>query len=302
MSFASAAAAEVVGRDRELATLAEFLADPPTLPPVLLLDGEAGIGKTTLWEHALASAQPTHRVLAARPLDVEARISFATVGDLLEGTLDELEAELPPPQRRALEVALLHADPDGPPPSPQAIAFAFLSALRVLGRDRTVLVAIDDVQWLDRPSASALVYAARRLDADAIRFLLARRADDVDSELDLERAIGHDRLHLVALGPLSRGAIQHVVREQLGLVLTRPVLNRLHAGSGANPFYAVELARATVPPDGRIEPDAPIRIPDRLSGLVDARLASLPGDTELALQVAALTAAPTVANVMRLRL
>lgn len=92
----------IVGRDGVLTTLARFVESGE--PKVLLLDGDPGIGKTTLWEWTVRRAADSHRLLSARPLEVEAEMSFAAVADLLAGTAAELEAELPPPQWRALEL------------------------------------------------------------------------------------------------------------------------------------------------------------------------------------------------------
>ena len=125
----------IVGREGELDAIRSFLTGGDARSKVLLLEGVAGIGKTTLWEAATAAAGDIgFRVLSARPLEVETRISFAAAGDLLAGVLDEVASELPDPQRRALEVALALRDADGVPPAPEAIAFAFLKALRLLAR------------------------------------------------------------------------------------------------------------------------------------------------------------------------
>src|SRR5262249_44808195 len=80
----------------------------------LVLEGAAGIGKTTVWAAGAAlAAGRGYTVLSCRPAESEARLSFAALGDLLGGVLEEAVAGLPPPQRRALEVALLLADPAG---------------------------------------------------------------------------------------------------------------------------------------------------------------------------------------------
>src|SRR3954470_1860441 len=118
----------VVGRERELEAIGSFLAGGAGRSRALLIAGEAGIGKTTIWEAALrGAAESEWRVLAARPLAAETRIPFAGAAALLAGAFAEVAAELPAPQRHALEGALLLREPDGPPPRPQALAFAFLS-------------------------------------------------------------------------------------------------------------------------------------------------------------------------------
>jgi hypothetical protein len=107
----------VVGRDREMAAVAAFLNAVSSGPCGLLLEGAAGIGKTTVWNAGVAwAAGRSYTVLLCRPAESEATLSFAALGDLLDGVHDRALAGLPPPQRRALEVALLMADPAGSPP------------------------------------------------------------------------------------------------------------------------------------------------------------------------------------------
>ena len=280
-----------VGRDRELQEISAFLRDEEGAL-VLLLEGEAGIGKTTVWKEAAASAVPRYRVLRARPVEIEGGISFAAVGDLIGGVLAEVQADLPFPQRRALERALVIAEHPGAPPEPEEIAFAFLSTLRALARTQRILIAVDDIQWLDQPSAAVLLFAARRIGDDAIRFVLAERTGS--SSVPLTRAISDSALQHVLLGPLTPGAIQHVLHEQLGVTLARPTLHLVHKTSGGNPFYALELARGWMQADGRVDAGEPPKVPASLTALVDERLAALQPETETALHVAALLADPTV--------
>jgi len=138
--------AGVVGRDRELAVVAAFLDAVPSGPCGLLLEGEAGIGKTTVWRAGVAwAAGRSYTVLSCRPVESEATLSFAALGDLLDGVLGEAFAGLPPPQRRALEVALLMEDPGGSPPEQRAVCVAFLAVIRHLSASGPVVLAIDDL-------------------------------------------------------------------------------------------------------------------------------------------------------------
>ncbi len=177
----------VVGREPEVALLEAFLRRDDASRALVLVGG-AGIGKTTLWETgvALAKAQGL-RVLSARPTDAEAQFSFGALVDLLDEVDTNTLKELPAPQRHALDVALLRAESTGEPPEPQTIAVGLLNALRALAARGPVLVAVDDVQWLDPSSAAALTFAARRLGDEAVAFLLSRRSGHPS---DLVQALG----------------------------------------------------------------------------------------------------------------
>src|SRR2546421_53504 len=133
----------VIGRDGELELLSDFLATGETEGLALLLQGEAGIGKTTIFNAALAEAE-THgyRTVSCRPAASETAFAFAALGDLLAPWIGETLPALPSAQRRALEVALLLREPGGEPSDLHTVAVAFLAALQALGRRRRILVAI----------------------------------------------------------------------------------------------------------------------------------------------------------------
>jgi DNA-binding CsgD family transcriptional regulator len=190
---------------------------------------------------------------------------------------------LPGPRRHALEVALLLAEPDERA-DPRTLPVAVRSALLALAEDAPVLLAVDDVQWLDPSSAAALAFAVRRLEGEPVRVLLARRVEEGVEPPELERALPGERTERVGVGPLSLGATQRLLQERLGRAFPRPVLVRVHEASGGNPFYAQELARAL---PGDVDPTRPLPVPVTLEGLVRARLAGLPEETREALAVAA---------------
>ena len=163
----------VVGREPLLARLAELwsLAGPDAV----VLVGHPGMGKTTLWEAAIRAGAGRRRVLSARPAEAEAPLSFSALIDLFAGVGDDELSDLPAPQRRALEAALLRTDPPEGGTALPVIHVGVLGALRALAAREPLLVAVDDVQWLDPPSAATLAFAARRTEGRGIRFLLARR-------------------------------------------------------------------------------------------------------------------------------
>jgi DNA-binding CsgD family transcriptional regulator len=284
---------QVVGREEEVGVLAEFLDSRGDLPGVLLLVGEPGIGKTTLWGRAIELAsERSYRVLSCRPSQAEAQLSFVALGDLLEPVLPSVLSALPGPQARALRVALLMEEAEGPAPNQHAIALAFLGALRALACDGPVTVAVDDIQWLDRSSAFVLEFALRRLRDEELAFLLALREEREPVPLELQRALAEERLRRVRVGPLSVGALHRLVSDRLDLVLPRPRLMRLREISGGNPLFALELGREVRRGAVRLEIGEPL--PQSLAALVSDRLAALPADTRTALLAASAASDPTL--------
>src|SRR5579872_5275986 len=115
----------VVGREAELSAVRRFLDATDDGFAILALEGDPGIGKTTVWLEATREAEAHgHTALTCRPGSSETRLSFAALGDLLAPVSSDALATLPGPQRRALEVALLRADADGPPPDRRTISVA----------------------------------------------------------------------------------------------------------------------------------------------------------------------------------
>src|SRR5262245_4506168 len=279
---------EIVGREEELGSLATFLEREPSGPAALVLEGEAGIGKSTLWLAGVDEARERgFRVLVSRPAETERSLAFAGLGDLLESALDDVVDELPPPRRRALEAALLVGE------SPEAadvraLGVAVRNALELLAAAGPLVVAVDDVQWLDRTTATTLTFALRRLESPVV-LLLARRMDGDPLASELERALTYGAVQRLPVGPLSVGAAQVLLRDRLGRVFARPTLLRIHETSGGNPFYALELARA-LPAD--IDPTRPLPVPETLDGLLRVRLAGLPQTTQDALVLVAALGSP----------
>ncbi|MBA3788704.1 MAG: AAA family ATPase, partial [Actinobacteria bacterium] len=287
---------ELIGRDDELAILADFVAGVDRLPGALVLEGEAGIGKTALWAAGVEAAEAAgYTVLAARPAEVETKIAHTVLRDLLGPSFAEVSPQLPAPQRQALEAALLLSDV-GVGADRGAIGVATLSVLRALASGRPVVVALDDAQWIDAPSTSALVFAVRRLDELPVALLLAVRSADLEADLPaLVAALPDDRVRRARVGPLSLGALHSLIRQRLGMTFPRPVLGRLHKTSGGNPFYALELARALGRRGGSADLGSELPLPRSLRALVEERLFALPEETRELLVHAAALAQPSVA-------
>jgi len=289
-------AEQIIGREPELASLAAFLDTAvDASAAALLLEGEAGIGKTTLWRAAVEDARDRgYRVLACRPAESEAKLSFAALGDMVEGVLDEALPVLPEPQRQALEIALLRAEGTSAPPKQRAVSLGVLGVLRALASSAPLLLAIDDAQWLDRSSARVLEFVLRRLVQSRSRILLSARANQLaESPLGLERAFPVERLQRLEIGPLSVGALGRLLRSRLDVSFPRPTLLQLHRAATGNPFFALELARAVARKEGQPAPGAPLPVPANVQALLGERLARLPEGVREALALVAALDQPT---------
>lgn len=281
---------DLIGRVEEGGAIARFLDQVPDGPVGLLITGEPGIGKTTLVHEAIRAAkQRSYRVLRARPAEAEADLSFAVLSDVVGGAFDEVGVALPPPQREALEVALLRRRADGPA-DPRTTASALLTVVTLLCGAMPVVIAIDDAQWLDRSSRRAVEFTVRRLPG-RVGVVLASRADaDPGSTLDLERSLGPERVAHLELGPWSVAALHHLIASRLGLRLPRPILVRVAEASNGNPFYALEISAAlargpALPRSGDLLP-----LPRTLHGLPGDRLDRLSAPArDLATAAAALS-------------
>ncbi len=288
----------VIGRERELSAVNAFIESIPSGPRALLLEGEAGIGKTTVWLEAVRSAEDRgYRVLQARPAESEARLSYASLADLVGGAFDETRAVLPAPQERALAAALLRVTTDEPADA-RTTATALVGVLTSLATERPMLVAIDDVQWLDPASERTLEFAARRLPPQLGLLVTRRTEGDEEAPLGLDRALAADRLERVVPSPLSLAALHHLVSGKLGTSFPRPTLARIAEASGGNPFFALEIARSLAGAADERAPDDPLPVPRSLQKLVGDRLGALSATAqEVVLAVASLSR-PTVATVV----
>jgi DNA-binding CsgD family transcriptional regulator len=286
----------ILGREEELAAIARFVNDDRSGPRALLLEGEAGIGKTTLWREGLRLAEDKGLVLESRASEVETRLSFTVLGDLLAPALAGALDELPAGQRGALEAALLLGPPARSRPDARAVSLAVLGVLRSLSADGPVTIAIDDVQWTDTPSARTLAFALRRLDDGSVSVLATKRvAPGLIDPLDLAGLpSGVDRL---SVGPISPGPLGRVLWQRLGRRFGPPLVKRIHEASGGNPFLAVEIGRALGPDEPNPRPGEPLPVPVDLWELLRRRLSVLSASTGNAVLIAAASALPTPALV-----
>jgi hypothetical protein len=282
----------IVGREEELSSIRRFLAELAAGPAACVLSGDPGIGKTVLWEIACDDARERPgRVLSWRGVEAEAMFAFAGLSELLAGVLEGVAPSLAAPRRRALEVALLLAEPNGQAPDAHAIGLALVDVLGALCQTGPVLVALDDVQWLDASSVAVLQVAMRRLREQPVGVLMTlREAPRSRMPFDLARSFSRQRItHLspTALGP---GALKRLFRERLGVELSGADLALIHETSGGNPFFALELARYGPPAQRR----AHVRVPDSLSVLLGERLHHLPDEIREVVFTTAVAGRPSV--------
>lgn len=287
--------ATIVGRDAEMAVVRRFLDDASGQWCALHLHGPAGIGKSTIWQAALSEAEELgFRVSRSRPTEAEATLPFSGLNDLFGDLLDAVQPELPEPQRRALEIALLRASVEGPRPEPLAISLAVMNLLRVATTARPLILAVDDAPWLDRSSATVLDFALRRLEREPIGLLVAQRTTGEGvASAPLVSALPAQRVRELRVEPLSLGGIDAVLAVALDVGLPHTTLSRIFRASGGNPFYAIEIARA-LQRRGGASGDGELHVPATLTGLVRDRLEALSPAAERTVAHAAALSQPSI--------
>jgi DNA-binding CsgD family transcriptional regulator len=241
----------------------------------LVIRGEAGIGKTALLEHLIASASDV-TVMRAVGVESEMELAYAGLHQLCGPMLDQLPS-LPAPQRHALEIVF--GVSVGGPPDRFLVGLAVLSLLSEAAEARPLLCVVDDAQWLDHSSALALAFVARRLDAEPVGLVFAAR--DPEDEL-------RDVPELV-VGGLGNGDARALLGSAVRLMLDERVLERLIGETHGNPLALLELPRGLTATQlaagfGMLEGRG---VPGRIEESFARRLGLLPQDTRRLLLVAA---------------
>jgi DNA-binding CsgD family transcriptional regulator len=291
---------ELIGRATEVEAVDRFLELAGTTLASLLIDGEAGIGKTAIWRAAIERAdQAGARVLRAAPAESERTLTLGGLTDLLATVTDAQLGFLPAVQRHALEIAILRAEPSGQLPDQRTLSVATATLLRALATERPLILAIDDAQWLDDGSAAVLAYAIRRLDDRAAGVLLAVRGEPPAPVIELTSGIPAERRERLHVGPLPLAALHQLFLARSGRSFPRLVLVRIEEASGGNPFYALEIARDLAQSGAAVTPGERLPIPDTLAALVEGRIGAVPPATRTALLLAAVAAEPTIDTLQR---
>lgn len=274
----------LIGREAERRAIERLVAGARVgTSGVLLITGEPGIGKTALVDEAAALAAGL-RVLRARGTEAEQEIPFGGLLQLLRPALGELD-RIPPPQRTALTAALALTTPLGEvvpevgkraPADRFAVGAATLSLICRYAESVPVAIFLDDAQWLDRASAEALLFTARRLVADPIVLVIAARSGSA-------HPLGEADLPQFELEGVALDAARELVSDR---ALPADLVTQVHQMVGGNPLALLEL---TSDPDQlrRLPPVLPGPVPQLLADAFAARADRLSRPARTALLVAA---------------
>ncbi len=269
----SLSAARLFGREREREVLDRLL--DGRSGGVLVLHGEAGVGKTALLEYAVGAGRE-FRVARTSGVESEMELPFAALQQLCSPLLD-LSDRLPQPQVEALGVAF--GLRTGSAPNPYLVGLAILGLLSEAAEERSLLAVVDDAHWLDRASAQALAFVARRLLAERIVLLFAtRQVDDAFSGLPE-----------LLISPLGHRDARALLESVLAAPLDEPVLERIVLETRGNPLALLELPRGLTPAElaGGFGLPAAVPLSASIEESIARRLTGLPNDARRLLLVAA---------------
>jgi DNA-binding CsgD family transcriptional regulator len=267
------------GRDAECSAIAALLnAARDSRSGVLVLRGQAGAGKSALLQDAVEQASDM-QVLEARGVESEAELAFAGLHQLLRPVLGRVDG-LPAPQAMALRAAF--GLERGRGDDRFLVSVAVLSVLAEAAERRPVLCVVDDAHWLDEASANALVFVARRLEAEGVVLLFAARDGD-------SRRFGAVGLPELEVGGLDRVAVAALLAAHASVSVTPEVRDRLVEETGGNPLALIELP--SILTCGQLSGTEPLPLQLPLTDGVERafleRVRRLPTDTQALLLVAA---------------
>jgi DNA-binding CsgD family transcriptional regulator len=268
---------DIVGRDAQRAGIDVFAATLSDGPSGLLIRGEAGIGKSVLWQYTVDRCRSAGcRVLQSRPAEEEMPLPLVGLADLFEHT--------------AVDRGALRDEDDA-----FARGRAVLDALRASADDAPTLLAVDDLHWLDSGSAGALRFAIRRLEHEHVGIVVTVRPGPEDP-LGLERILPPGRCEAMDIGPLGLEDLRRILAGTL-TTISRPLLSRIHEVSGGNPLYAIEVARALAQEQPTDEGAGTLPLPRSLRAAIAHRLASVPVEIMPVLETISATGSTTVGRL-----
>lgn len=263
--------------------VAALLSSAAISPAALLIEGEVGIGKTTAWLTAVERARSAgFRVLAARASQDEQQFEFGIASELIADVEPDVLAALPQLQLLAVERNLRDGFRDRVADDRRAVVAAFTAIIKKLADVSPVLIAIDDIGWLDAASRALLAFAARRL-RGRVGLLLTERTTP-DGAATWLRLDDPDALLRMRIRPMDLVGLQRLIGDRIGRTYSRPTMMRIAEVSGGNPFYALELAKAVGTP----------ALPPALAEIMRRRVGHFDDEVKRALLAAACVSDPTV--------
>lgn len=263
--------------------------------PGVLFYGPAGIGKTHLAELLAAEAAAEGAtILRCAPVESELRLPYLCLIDLFEAVPDATVARLPSGLRTALRAALLRDEDPEQDQSRLRVQLAVLQTLRMLGSEQPVWLSVDDLQWVDEPTAQVLGFVGRRSAGARLRVVATERVTSGTAPL---------HAHLLPPGG-AEISVPPMTAEDLALLLSRNAGETLPAVTAreiqrlarGNPMYALELLRA-LPPGGRVPSGGTLPVPHRLRGLLLGRLGTLSSEARKALVLASAASRPDLTMI-----
>ena len=269
----------LLGRGQECAFIDALLADVRGgRSRAIVFRGEAGIGKSSLLNYMVARAEDM-TVLAARGVESESELAFSALADVIHPILGELD-QLPTAQSAALQSALAI----GPPAvvDPLTISVATLSVLAAVAERGPVLVVVDDAHWLDPASRRALMFSARRLQADRVGMVFAARTGEAT-------AFEAPGLEELLLHGIDGDSAHELLNRVTGTNVPTRVAHQVFAGTAGNPLAILEIPHLISPAQLRGSEPLNLPLPSAVGvqGWFARRIADLPDDCRLALLVVA---------------
>jgi DNA-binding CsgD family transcriptional regulator/tetratricopeptide (TPR) repeat protein len=280
----------LVGRTKECAQIDELLASVNDgFSGVLVVRGEAGVGKTALIDYAVQRAEG-FSVVRLTGVEPERELSFAALHRMLTPLLDQV-GELPTPQREALSSALgLVA---GPPATPFLVGLAVISLTAAMSdADQCLMCVVDDAQWVDSESLEALAFWGRRLQADRVALIFGERTGTLATD-------PLQGLPELEVSGLEREAARTLLISAAGFQPDRDVADRVLEETEGNPLAIIELARnlASHMLVGRAASPHPLPLTRRLEDRFVAQVLALPADTQMFLLLVAADASSNATMV-----